>query len=412
MRQIYGLLATVAGFGLLGACSSDNGTGVVPVTGAPAQAGMSSASGGTSAAAGTSAGGTSAGGTGGASGGSMALGGSTSSGGTGGGAPTCSPACSADQACVEGTCMPKPVQLTQVSGCGTMYLALNNGTLYFTDSAHGKVSSIPVAGGNVTDVATGQKAPIAIAVDGTAVYWSNSGTGASDNSLMMKTTAGTPVSITTTTKNAGALTLDGKGALYYGDGDDLLTVDAKAGSTPTKLGTFTGGPTAIVLTDTRIFTALTLDNSLQWRSITAGSSGCVDPIARPVGSTTGGCAFEESQGNLLYDSLTLESGRVIWANGSLMQSADTTLPATMQGSGHTIASTESFDNISGFTSNATTVYFGEATTGIIEKAPLPDGDPVILVEDPTNELAPSSFVMDAQNVYWRTQSCAIMKLPL
>lgn len=309
--------------------------------------------------------------------------------------------------------MPKPTELTHVDGCGTMYLALNKGTLYFTDSMHGKVSSIPVAGGTVTDVATGQKAPIAIAADDGAVYWSTSGAGASDNSLMMKTSAGTPALITTTKKNAAAFTLDGKGAIYYGDGDDLLKVDAKAAATAAKIGTFEGGPTAVVLTDMRIFTTLTLDNAVQWRAFDPASSGCTDPIARPAGSTTGGCAFEESQGNLLYDSLTLEGGKVIWANGNLMQSADTTLPATMQGSGHSIASTDSFDNISGFATNATTVYFGEATTGIIEKATLPDQETAtILVEDPTNEVAPSSFVMDATNLYWRTQSCAIMKLAL
>ena len=308
--------------------------------------------------------------------------------------------------------MPKPVELTRVDACGTMYLALNKGTLYFTDSAHGKVSSIPVAGGAVTDIATGQKAPIAIAVDDSAVYWSTSGTGAGDNALMLKTASGTPALITATTKNAAAFSLDGTGALYYGDGDDLMKVDAKAGATAEKLGTFEGGPTALTLTATRIFTTLTLANGVQWRSLDPASSGCTDPNARPAGSTTGGCAFEESQGDLLYDALTQENGKVIWANGSLLQSADTTVPATMQGSGHSIASTDSFDNISGFTTNATTVYFGEATTGIIEMAPLPDGDPVILVEDPNAEIAPSSFVIDDQNVYWRTQSCAIMKLPL
>jgi hypothetical protein len=322
------------------------------------------------------------------------------------------PACTTDQACVEGKCMPKPTQLTQVAGCGTMYLALNKDTLYFTDSMHGKVSSIPVAGGTATDVATGQKAPIAIAVDDNAVYFSTSGANAGDNTLMMKATAGTAQKISASTKTTNAITLDGKGAIYYGDGDDLMKVNAMPASTPAKIGTLEGVPTAIVITPTRLFMTLGLDNAVQWRNPDPAASGCTDPVARPVGSTTGGCSFEESQGNLLLDSLGLEGNKVIWANGPLMQSADTTVDATMMGSGHSIASTDSFDNISGFAANASTVYFGEATTGIIEMAPLPDGDPVILVEDQTSELQPSSFVMDDSNVYWRTKDCSIMKLAI
>src|SRR6201999_905300 len=103
-----------------------------------------------------------------------------------------------------------------------------------------------------------------------------SGTGASDDSVMLKCTAGTQKLITATTKNAAVITLDGKGGLYYGDADDLMKVDAKAASTAAKIGTFEGGPTAVVLTDTRIFTTLTLDNAVQWRNLGAGASGCTD----------------------------------------------------------------------------------------------------------------------------------------
>jgi hypothetical protein len=408
MRQFYGWLGGLAVLGLLSACSSSSGAGVTAVGGATSQGGAASGGGGASALGGS--GGT---GTGGASG-SMAIagtgGGSSGSSGT----VTCTPACSADKACVEGTCLPKPVQLTHVDGCTTMYLALNQGTLYFADTAHGNVKSIPTAGATTTatDIATGQKAPYAIAVDDSAVYWSTTGTAAGDNTLMMKTTAGTPTKISDVTKSTEAITLDGKGSLYYGDGDSLMKVEAKAAATPLLIGTFEGEPTAVVITPMRLFTTLQLDNAVQWRNPDPASSGCVDPVARPVGSTVGGCAFEESQGDLLADTLTLSGTKVIWANGILMQSADTTVSATMQGSGHSIASTASFDNITGFASTATSVYFGEKTTGIIEKAALPDGDPVILVEDPVAVQAPSAFVMDATNLYWRTKDCAIMKLAL
>src|SRR5450432_1521261 len=404
MAQLKWLIGVLSVLGMASACSSSNSSGTTSVGGAMNQAGTSPGAGGTS----SGAGGTSA------AGGSTPVAGSTGIAGSSGSSSVvmCTPACSATQACVEGKCMTKPVELTHVDGCGMMYLALNKDTLYFTDSAHGNIKSIPTAGGATANIAMGQKAPYAIAVDDGAVYWSTSGTGAGDNTLMMKTTAGMPTKISDVTKTTKGITLDGKGSFYYGDGDDLLKVEAKAAATPAKIGTFEGEPIAMVLTATRIFTTLGLDNAVQWSNADPANSGCVDPVARPVMSTVGGCAFEESQGDLLFDTLTLAGTKVIWANGVLMQSADTETPATMQGSGHSIASTASFDNITGFATNATSVYFGEATTGIIEKAPLPDGDPVILVEDPTTEAAPSAFVIDATNLYWRTKSCSIMKLAL
>jgi hypothetical protein len=88
-----------------------------------------------------------------------------------------------------------------------------------------------------------------------------------------------------------------------------------------------------------------------------------------------------------------------------------------------ITVTDDFDPISGFTSTASTVYFGESSQGIIEKAPLPakypatQVSPVILVNDAAKQISPSSFVTDASNVYWRTgaaatDACEIYKLGL
>jgi len=363
---------------------------------------------------------------GGVSGSSGGVSGSAGAGGSGGAPVTCAPACSTDKACIAGQCLPKPVELTRAPGCGNMFLALNKGTLYFTDSAHGFVKSIATTGGPETTIASGQKLPYAITVDDTNVYWSNTSTTAAtaaDNTIMMAALSkGTPTKITDVDQSTAqtgkttpvlGLTLDGKGALYFGDQATLMKVDAKPASTASKIGSFEGNPTVIVVTPTRIFTTLGLDNAVQWRNPDPANSGCADPVARPMGSTVGGCAFIESQGQLLFNALTLAGTQIIWANSNTLNSADTMVPATMQGTGHTITSNDSGNNITGFANNATTVYFGETKSGIIEKASLPDGDPVILVKDPDNEKAPSSFVIDATNVYWRTDdTCAIMKLAL
>ena len=333
-----------------------------------------------------------------------------------------------------------------------MSLAVANGVVYFTNSAGGKVSSVPVAGGTVTDIATAQKAPYAVAVDAAGVvYWSNTSdaTGA-DNTLMMKTAAGMPALITAVDQTTAAtgktnkvirFALDGKGSIYYGARDVLYKVAAAAASTPMKIGTFDGSPTAIIVSPpapaaaTRIFATLGIDNAVQWRSPDPATSGCMDPVSRPLpvmGETPAqammringsGCAFSESIGGLLVDSMTLSGTVVVFADGPNIYTADTTVPATMQAMRSLITVTDDFDPISGFTSTATTVYFGESSQGIVEKAPLPtkypatSATPVILANDVAKQISPSSFVTDATSVYWRTGSsatdaCEIYKLPL
>jgi hypothetical protein len=341
---------------------------------------------------------------------------------------------------VRGTCRAKPVELAKAEGCGSMHLAVSKGTLYFTDAAHGAVKSVPVAGGAVADVATGQKAPYAIAVDDAGtVYWSNSSaTVGADNTLMMKTAAGTPTKIADVsqanaaqgaTNIAKSIALDGKGSFFFSARSDLLKVQAMANATPLKIGTFSGIPTAIVLapapptTTTRVFTTLGVANAVEWRNPDPATSGCTDPITRPEpvdGETAeqktarvngSGCAFSQSVGNLFFEALSLAGTNILFIDGTSIQIADTTVASTTQSMRKQVAATDSFDPISGFTNTASTVYFGETTTGIVEKAALPEGTPEILVEDPAL-LAPSSFVNDGTNLYFRTEACAVYKLPL
>jgi hypothetical protein len=420
MMRLSSCLGVISVLGLLGACSSKSDAGAtVPQAGA----------GGGMATAGSGTGGGSAG---------AATGGSATGGGSSGGAGGSGPAGAT------------PTEVTHIDACGYMAMTISKGVIYFTDSAHGNVKSVPVAGGTVTDVATGQKAPYAIAVDDAGVvYWSNSSaTVGADNTLMMKAPGGMPTKIADvdqTTAQMGhtnivkRITLDGAGNVYYGTRFALMKVEAKAMGTVTKIGTFDGEPIAIVLSPpapaatTRIFTSLNLDNAVQWRSPDPTMSGCTDPVSRPLpvmGESAadamkrvngGGCAFAESIGSLLYEPLSLAGTNILFIDGTDVAMADTTVPATMQAMRANISGSDqggdpSFDQLSGFTNTATTIYFGESTTGKIEKATLPKSDPVVLATDP-KIVNPTSFVNDGTNFYFRTgatptDSCVIMKLPL
>ena len=407
-------LGVVSLLGLASACSGkSDGNGIAAVSQAGA-VGMATAGSGASAGAAGGSGGTS---------------------GTSGGS---------------GPALATPSEVTHIDGCGYMALAISKGVIYFTDSAHGSVKSIPVAGGMASDVATGQKAPYAVAVDDAGVvYWSNtSDTVGADNTLMMAAPGGMATKITDvdqSTAKAGAtnivkrITLDGQGNIYYGANSALMKVEAKAMGMNTKIGTFDGQPIAIVLTPpapaapTRIFTSLNFDNAVQWRSPDPTMSGCTDPVSRPLpvlGESAadalkrvngGGCAFSESIGSLVYEPLSLAGNNILFIDGTDVAMADTTVPATTQAMRSNISGSDigngSFDPLSGFTNTATTIYFGESSSGTIEKATLPKSDPVILAQDKTKIVNPTSFVNDGTNFYFRTgavpaDSCVIMKLPL
>lgn len=298
-----------------------------------------------------------------------------------------------------------------------------------------------------TAAATTVVSPYAITADTTSgnVYWSNSSdTDPCSNVIMMQAPGGMPTEIAKvdqsdidagSTNIAKSLALDSMGNLYYGAGYSLYRVKTMAGSTPTKVGEFDGKPTSIVPTATRIFTSLDLDNAVQWRAPDPANSGCTDPISRPLPVTGesaaqmtaringGGCAWAESIASLTYESLWLSGNLLVFIDGSNLDAADTTVPATAQ-AGHTqIAATDSFNPISGMTTIGSKAYFGEATGGIIESADVPATQPAdavttspkILLTDATL-INPSSFVNDGKSVFFRTgasatDGCAVMQLP-
>ncbi len=71
--------------------------------------------------------------------------------------------------------MTAPTTLTTITGCTTVRLAVQGDTLYFTDGAHGSVRKIPTAGGNASDIVTGQMQPYSLVVDATNVYFGDDG---------------------------------------------------------------------------------------------------------------------------------------------------------------------------------------------------------------------------------------------
>jgi DNA-binding beta-propeller fold protein YncE len=54
---------------------------------------------------------------------------------------------------------------------------VTSGAGIFRNDPAAKVNKVPLGGGSVTTLASGQSGPVSVAVDGTHVYWTNSGDG-------------------------------------------------------------------------------------------------------------------------------------------------------------------------------------------------------------------------------------------
>lgn len=140
----------------------------------------------------------------------------------------CGKKCDAGAACVAGKCSAKPTDVVTATGCGGgVRMAIGGTNIYWTEKATGKVRSVAVAGGAITDVATAQVAPTQIVTDATAVYWANQGDGkTAGSSAIMKrlvaaaSPAAAAIKTATATAVFPALAIGGD-KLYYALAHDV-----------------------------------------------------------------------------------------------------------------------------------------------------------------------------------------------
>ncbi len=121
---------------------------------------------------------------------------------------------------------------------GTGYsldLALNGGTVYWTDDGDDTVLSMPTGGGTVTTLATGLTAPDTIATDGVSLYWVASGSPGSVMKLALGADGGSPVTLAAGIANPSGIVTDGV-SVYFGSdvtAGSVLKVPVGGGSVVT-----------------------------------------------------------------------------------------------------------------------------------------------------------------------------------
>ncbi len=70
---------------------------------------------------------------------------------------------------------------------GVTSITVGGSFLYWTWEFDGTVKKVPITGGEVTLLASGQDFPVGIAVDDHSVYWTNEDNGGSNGTVMQLT---------------------------------------------------------------------------------------------------------------------------------------------------------------------------------------------------------------------------------
>jgi hypothetical protein len=412
---------------LLGACSGGGAKPAKTGTGGVTGTAGSTGTGGATGTAGTAG---AIGGTGGASGGTMGAGGAEAdagaAGATGAGDASagdasagdasagCTPPCTTGTACVDGTCLPAPVELAAIPGCGAVHLVLTGGMIVWTERATGAVKRLSTATPGVTPtvVAMNQPLPGPITADGATVYWASEGDRTITKAAL---SGGAPAPFLTALAVVNGLLASG-GILYYGAGASTYKVSGTGAAVPTTLMTFpacrTSGPGALGLDADYLYQTDFLREFLS-REKLDGTQLANDPCAADPPTAPKIAAPEtltHTQGELLQDALTVLGGQIIWADGANINRRP--VGGATQTS-QTLAVSASANVITGFVVTGANIYLGEASPGAsdptgnaIELAPLEPGD---AGETEAKVIAKgqhgaSQFAADATSIYWATRT--------
>jgi hypothetical protein len=168
--------------------------------------------------------------------------------------------------------------------------------------ASGTILGVPIGGGAVANVATGQTLPIAIAVDSTTVYWANSGctlAGCEPAVMAVPFGGGTPVAVASGLAKASSLTtlaVDGAN-VYWGTSDGRVMKAPNGG----------GAATTLAFYETNVLQMVIDATSVYW------ATGTGDVIRTPI---AGGASSNVVVGVDSIEGIAVDSTALYWTTPS------------------------------------------------------------------------------------------------
>lgn len=317
---------------------------------------------------------------------------------------SCEHACGSTQACVDSACTPELVQLTELADCGSVLLVYANATLYALSTGVGELSSVPVAGGAPSMIATGLSEAVAFAVDGTSAYVAN-------GRKVTKVTLSDGAKADVATDVAPIYDVAVQGAsLYYAvdkPAADTSAAHADFGGFIKKVpidggtaevvagGMDLGQPQGVAVSGTNVLYATESAKNVEvQKGLPVGANAYQDPLHYKLGA---------SQGSLLlgHRSVQTDGGYVYWSNDAVQRSKfGDSAPFQEQ-------ATSSLGVTTAFALGGQKVYFG-SDLGDLGKGTIL-ADEVIPMARNLGRI--TSMVVEPGGVYVASE-CRILKAPL
>lgn len=327
----------------------------------------------------------------------------------------CETKCGTQSACSAGACTPDLTTVAEIADCGSLKLQLAGTNIYALSTMSGTLSSVAVAGGAPTQVATGLTGASAFAIDDTNAYVV---AGMSIQRVPLAGGAAAPV--VTETAAIHDVAVSG-GTLYYATGNGVKSIAATANdgtpaATLVALAASEGEPQGVAVSG-----AILLYGSASSFNVERCDTAlvCNDPNGPDEEIRgTGHIRVGMSQGGLIFGhrSVQTDGTKVYWVNNGL-QSAPIMPDAGGNYPGVGVGTPKDGGTITAFAIKGTTAYFAEQSPGAtasdpplvnFEKQAEGDADPTWLARN----LAPvSSIVVDDTSVYLAA-GCNVVKSAL
>jgi hypothetical protein len=320
----------------------------------------------------------------------------------------CEKACNG-AACIGGVCGPSPLQLA--AALSPVAIAVDQTNVYFTSqgapsqpTTMGTVSSVPIAGGAVTVLAPGRDKPSSVAVDGTSVYWLDSGSQGSSGALCKVPIGGGNVTtLASGLNNPVAVTVDATHAYFTSSAGTSLGPNGDVyDSAISKVPLSGGSVTVLASTDVYTPSAIAVDaTSVYWIDSGDRSSLHGGVFQIPI---VGGTVVTLDSTQFYGAGLAIDSANVYFTTtrglSKVSKLGGGTFPiAALPNEGPValaIDSTNLFFTASVAPSNSCT----SSEQGTVSRSALGSGS----IAQVATAASPGALVVDATNIYWTDAS--------